>query len=75
MLASNLTHFDPVHLAVNMLWLWEVGRDIILFGVPIFLWAIGGIAGSAATLYRFALTEREEVVKKSMGMSASICAM
>lgn len=78
LLTSTLTHLEPKHLYVNMLGLCNAGSQIITaFGVPtfFFLWTIGGVAGSAATLCRFALTEREDVIEEGMGISGSVGAM
>lgn len=67
-LSSSLTHFSPMHLAVNGLSLWSAGQFVIgIFGIPAFvgIWITSALSCSAASLYWEA--EREEARKNSVG--------
>lgn len=53
-LSSSVTHFDPIHLGVNMFSLWSIGQGAVhAFGVPAFLglWIISGSCCCAASLW------------------------
>jgi membrane associated rhomboid family serine protease len=78
LLTSTLTHYDPIHLAVNMFTLSSCDPDIILlFGLPTFvtLWILGGVAGGATQLYIDERSRQRGVIRKGLGASACLCAM
>jgi membrane associated rhomboid family serine protease len=54
LITNTFTHFSPLHLAVNMLALWNVGRPIVLFyGGPTYalLWLGAGVGDGALQIY------------------------
>jgi membrane associated rhomboid family serine protease len=78
LLTSTVTHYDPIHLAVNMVTLCSCGPGILLrFGIPTFvtLWILGGVAGGATQLYIDQRSRRRGIIRKGLGASACLCAM
>lgn len=61
MLTSTFAHEQPLHLAINMISLWSLGRVLFMYrGVPQFLglFVVSGVASSAASLYWQRVRER-----------------
>ena len=52
-LTSSVQHYSPIHFIIDMILLWDIGRQFIYkFGVPAFVWTwvISAITGSACSL-------------------------